>query len=224
MDPPATLAVALVLSNGAQIVPSVALANLDLTVQGNCTLQSNGVIQADGYGYNTSTKGPGYTSSGGRYGGSFGGEGGQGYSGYGGEVPCYGSILNPRVPGSASVYVPGGGVVLLTVTGTLDVEKNARISSDGSSNNQGAGSGGSVNIRAQSLTGGGIIRAHGGVGPGTYGDAGAGGRVAVRVTGGGDFSSYTGTLNVASDTTLSHNGAGGSTYTETAAQGTIAAL
>ncbi len=117
-------------------------------------------------------------------GGSHGGLGGQ-WSG-GVANPTYGSVTNPVLLGSGGssrgdAAIPGGnggGRIALAITG--GITNDGRIVADGQAGsgfNSGGGSGGSIKISADSLSGGGTIEADGGgneVG-------GGGGRIAIYV-------------------------------------------
>ena len=117
----------------------------------------------------------------------------------------YGSALNPTMPGtegheSDSAFLnPGGGVLLLNVSGTLELNGKAEASGwytsacevPGSDNNMTwssrPGSGGSINITAGRLTGTGSFKAPGLNGNHTSGGTAprgstGGGRVSVRLT------------------------------------------
>jgi hypothetical protein len=139
-------------------------------------IQSGAVVDADGLGfdYNNGTgKGDQYYN-----GGGYGGRGGIRLSDAGG--PTYGSIKQPTDLGSPSGYsnnCPGGGAVRLTASGTLTV--NGTITVDGSDRlTQCGGSGGSVWLDTDVLSGSGIVAANGAVPNVTFG-GGGGGRIAV---------------------------------------------
>ncbi len=135
-------------------------------------------------------------------------EAGGSYAGEGGHIPSatgfvsYGSILNPLSYGSGghgdNVGYAGGGVVKLSVGGALTMDGIIRSRGFGYPLNDagtvgGAGSGGSINITAASLSGAGTIDANGGAN-GLYGP-GSGGRVKVALTGSGaTFDAFTGTI------------------------------
>ena len=132
----------------------------------------------------TRAHGPGYLRT---AGGSYAGEGGHITNTTG--FVSYGSILDPVSYGSGgwgdSANYGGGGIIKLVVGGALTM--NGAIRSRGfgyalqGSNAGGAGSGGSINITAQSISGAGSIDANGG-NNGLYGP-GSGGRVKVALTG-----------------------------------------
>lgn len=118
---------------------------------------------------------------------------------------AYGSALNPTMPGteghesdSATLY-PGGGVIRLNISGTLELNGKAEASGwydsgcdiPGTDNNKTwssrPGSGGTINITAGKLIGTGSIRAPAQSGNYTSGGTSprgstGGGRVAVRLT------------------------------------------
>ena len=128
----------------------------------------------------------------GRSGGTHGGQGGWGMSQTYAANP-YGSPTNPVTSGSAGTYGgtgQGGGVVVLNVTGSATISGD--ILAKGYSftaSNGGGGAGGSINITANSISGGGQLDARGGEG---YNNAagGGGGRIAL-ITAGSDFGSLT---------------------------------
>jgi len=137
-----------------------------LTVAQDLTIAEDCKISADGKGYGSGSGpgagGAGYCGGGGGYGGS----GGQAIvDGEGGLV--YGSITEPNAlgsgGGSARGYYAGGsggGVIHLTVSGTLTVEGS--ITANGSNvSESGGGSGGSIYVTAGTLAGRGIISGSG---------------------------------------------------------------
>ena len=111
----------------------------------------------------------------------------------------YGSFFNPVLPGTpsghADVRYVGSGVIILEVTGTLNVDGKIQTCSgwDGQYWADRPSAPGSVNITAAQLTGSGSIRADGAAGyVGAYPKSGweaqgpsGGGRVAIRLTGTG---------------------------------------
>ena len=174
----------------------------DLTVAAGAAIQTgtgtpNDIAQRS-RGY-TRAHGPGYVRE---AGGSFAGEGGHIPAADFSGVSTYGSILDPLSYGSGgwgdNANYAGGGVIKLAVAGALTV--NGTICSRGFGYPQanenyigGAGSGGSINIVAASLSGTGSIDANGGSN-GLYGPGG-GGRVKVALTGAGeDFTGFSGTI------------------------------
>ncbi len=151
----------------------------------------------------TADHGPGFLRT---AGGSFAGEGGHITNTTG--FVSYGSILNPLSYGSGghgdSSNYGGGGIVKLDVGGALTVDGvirsrgfgyalNGTNPDTGEPNAGGAGSGGSINITAASLSGLGSIDANGG-NNGLYGP-GSGGRVKVALTGANaGFTGFAGTI------------------------------
>lgn len=171
----------LTVNNGATITHPAGPTNaLNLTITTNATILFGGAISADGQGY-PARQGPGagYVGFGG--GGSYGGEG----NGPGG--PTYGSVQMPTDPGSGGDSGSGGGVILLTVNGTLNV--TGSITSHGS----GRGSGGSILLTVGTLTGpsAGVIAANG-----VRAALGGGGRIAIYYK----TNSYTGSILAIGDT------------------------
>ena len=168
--------------NGAK---SDNYAVCDVTVNGNLTIASGGYASAE-------MGGPcGNAGTGGR------GDSGGFYPRHGGQYApqsgnhCYGSVFNPVLPGQfaqdgdhATIGV-GGGALKLTVTGDLVVD--GRVTADGVVRYKSSAPAGSVNIRANTLSGSGSISATGNkadaVGWGDPSYHGVGGRIAVRVTG-----------------------------------------
>ena len=161
----------------------------------NLTVETDGVITANGQGYAPGT-GPGVggnTINGLAGGGGHGGQGGSSSSGNSGGA-TYGDLSAPITLGSGggnsggeSISGAGGGAIRLDVSGTLTI--NGTISADG--NNSGTywsagagGAGGSIWISANTMIGNGSITANGGVAncdPWCYrGGGGAGGRIAVE--------------------------------------------
>jgi hypothetical protein len=160
-----------------------------LLVGRNATLAAGGGIDAAGRGYHASNVGqigPGEGGNG-YFGGGYGGKGGGGAAG----GPAYGSAVLPLLPGSAAgwngyggtygytVGGNGGGAVHLRVGGDLRVD--GLITADGwhgSYHQGGGGSGGAVFLAAHRFSGGGIVRAKGGIASGDVA-SGGGGRIAI---------------------------------------------
>jgi hypothetical protein len=104
---------------------------------------------------------------------------------------CYGSVFDPVLPGQFgqvgdhATISPGGGAIKLTVTGDLVV--NGKVQANGERRDgNAAAAAGSINIRARTLSGSGTIKAYGLAAaniPWAKRAQGAGGRIAVRVTG-----------------------------------------
>ena len=152
-------------------------ATCDVTVDGNLTVASDGWLYADSAGLASGASG--FTTGPARHGGQMAGSSGN---------ICYDSVFAPCLPAVNSVLShekesPGGGVLKLTVNGALTLDGKA--TAEGPVRYKGAGSGGTINITAQTLSGSGSISASGTAGAIAWDEAynGAGGRIAVRVTG-----------------------------------------
>lgn len=167
-----------------------------INLDGNLTVESGSSIKADGQGYtagNGPGKGAGGASTSGS-GGSYGGVGGQSYNNnlapavYGATEANYPYKLGSSGGNGDQVTGPaGGGAVTLRVLG--NIVNNGSITADGVAAKAspipgwytGGGSGGSVFLVCDSLSGSGAITAKGGNGGGTdYGSGGGGGgRISV---------------------------------------------
>ena len=170
--------------------PAYALA---VTVGGNMTVGAAAQLNAGNGGLNEANgMARGYLNAGPGYAARIADEVGLGAS-HGGEAGAngvtYGSILNPLSYGSAghgdNNYYAGGGLIVLSVNGTLTLDGD--ISADGFGYNNpvacfGSSSGGTVNIVAGALTGSGTVSADGG----STADcgSGAGGRIRCSVKSG----------------------------------------
>ena len=182
-------------------------AAVNVEVRGNLTLGAGAYIHAGlanngnrpggiSTGYPRG-EGPGYLRT---AGGSYAGEGGHITNTTG--FVSYGSILDPLSYGSGgwgdNSYYGGGGIIKLAVGGALTVDGTVATRGFGyalwgEEVRGGAGSGGSINITAASLSGAGTIDANGG-NNGVYGP-GSGGRVKVALTGNNaTFDSFSGTI------------------------------
>jgi hypothetical protein len=174
---------------------------------GRVTVLAGGLIEADGKGYGNIgllAGGTTYTNMGvgpGFWGPNSGGSHGGGGSVAGGTIGqtvhyedvlsnLYGSTTNPIAAGStggrhlnthARVGNDGGGVVRIETTGSVFVAGIISANGwDATGDYDGAGAGGSVNIRCRTLAGNGVVRANGGSAKSTqYGGGGGGGRIAV---------------------------------------------
>ena len=182
-------------------------AAVNVEVRGNLTLGAGAYIHAGlanngnrpggiSTGYPRG-EGPGYLRT---AGGSYAGDGGHITNTTG--FVSYGSILDPLSYGSGgwgdNSYYGGGGIIKLAVGGALTVDGTVATRGFGyalwgEEVRGGAGSGGSINITAASLSGAGTIDANGG-NNGVYGP-GSGGRVKIALTGAGaTFDAFTGTV------------------------------
>ena len=166
------------------------MRRLELAVSGDLTIAEGGAVDVTGKGFQNNYSPIGYIM----------GNGGRSHGGVGflnqtgspeSAVKCYGSIYAPAQAGAGSSHVAGGGVLALTVAGTL--------TNDGAIAARGAdgayrGAGGSIRITAGELVGSGTVDASSnptsGAGAGYSGCSG-GGRIAVTLTGeGADFSAF----------------------------------
>ncbi len=139
----------------------------------------------------------------------------------------YGSVFNPQDFGSS----PGraflaGGAVDMTVRGTLELDGKVNASapvSDSTYDGSAPSSGGSIKITAGSITGGGAIKATGGAGRYSYAGGGAGGRIAIKLTGPNETVPETidvnaqGSYGYAFNAAATKLGSAGTIYVETAA-------
>lgn len=169
--------------------------NLDgnLTIDSGSTITTNGQGFGAGFGLGKGTGGSNTSGSG----GSYGGVGGQSYNGnlapavYGSTEANYPFKLGSSGGAGDQVTGPsGGGAITLRVLG--NVINNGTISANGSVAKAspipgwftGGGSGGSLFLVCDSLSGSGTITAEGGAGGGsTYGSGGGGGgRISVVYT------------------------------------------
>jgi len=178
----------------------IQINELDLTVNGNVTVDAGGAINVLGKGYEGQAVPKGPAPGGSNWGGGHAGQGGY-YNGTGPSVNLYGSILAPVTLGSGGLAnvnggatARGGGAVILTVNGALT--NNGTVTANGDVNatiantsyNGGGGAGGSIFITATALAGSGSMSASGGSPNLNYSGGGGGGRIAI-VTGGGGFGS-----------------------------------
>lgn len=199
---------------------------IDHTVSGSYTVSSTGSIDVSVKGY-LPGYGPGVGGSGnGAGGGGHGGEGGDGAAAQGGTI--YGSVTQPTTIGSGGgldgvSYQGGGGAVKLNVSGTLTVTSPGYIAANGgtaiiSTIDVGGGSGGSIYLIANTLSGNGTISANGGGGgnAGQYAGSGGGGRVALYYS--TDSSTYTVTAKSGSTNSPTYvTAAAGTIYREVTA-------
>lgn len=160
-------------------------SKMNLTITGDLIVDKGGLITASGRG-NLSV---GTTSN---YGGCYGGKGASAQS------RCYGSVRYPVDYGSSGQgngSGHAGGAIRITSLGDMAI--NGSVRSDGGNVNYRPGSGGSVYLTANSISGNGAISANGGAQiHSTSISAGGGGRVAVHLTGAGnDFSQFTGKIS-----------------------------
>jgi hypothetical protein len=206
-----------VLTHPANTGGAVPVDRLKLTVDGDFTLGPAASIQLTGRGY-AASQGPGAGLSLQRsaisYGASHGGRGAHG--GLGAPSATYDSIVAPTNLGSGC-HAAGGGNLELQVGGAATV--NGAILADGGfpiSNyglNPGS-AGGTVAIRAGSLTGTGSISAKGA--GGYFG--GGGGRIALAVTQSESFGTLTNVNAQGGVASTLPRGAAGTVYRQTMSQ------
>ncbi len=197
---------------GSRVHPQAG-GELSFKVSGTLTVEAGGVIDVSGAGYPgaSSAASPvggapaGVVGSAPDAGGSHGGAGMTwGMAGPAGEV--YDSVYEPQLGGGggsytwagyagAGTYGKAGGGVLRIEAGTLALagELRARGAAEDA---RAAGAGGTIVVRATTISGGGLIDASGGNGYTCYGGgrvgAGGGGRVALYA----DFSDFDPALQV----------------------------
>ena len=189
-------------------------------VGGNCTIGASATIDVNSKGFGID--GPGYgevknaTTPGSCA--SHAGFGGYYYGSQTNTTFIYGSTKQPISLGTGR-DTKGGGAVRLSVTGTMVL--NGTISAIGTTDKNYPGSGGSIWITADSLSGAGSASVNGGAGASGAG-CGGGGRIAVYLTGdGADFSDFTGTFTSWNRTNY---GTCGTVYLETAADNGVGKL
>jgi len=203
------------LTHSANPVGTAEPYKIRLTIGGDLTILAGGSIDATAKGF-PANNGPGKTSN--PNGGAAHGGQGEGYTNpnYVPVGKCYGSFLQPVNLGSGGAARAGGGAIRLIVAGTADILGS--ILAEGDSDNAGfrTGSGGSIWITADTMTGTGCMSVAS-YGNASGGGAGGGGRLAVELISGTDFGNvdfsakggYTG-----------YRGAAGSIYLKHAADST----
>ncbi|MBI4121997.1 MAG: hypothetical protein HY461_01560 [Parcubacteria group bacterium] len=207
-----TLTNAANLTHGETTTSSTYRVNMSVT--GAASVSADSTINVNGRGYLGGNSGS-YSGSTGRTtgnsttngssqrsGASHGGAGGLGTSGVVGIT--YGDRTSPTEPGAGGgsfttghVGGNGGGLVRLSVTGTLTLSGNvtANALAGSGTGSAGGGAGGAVYINAGTLTGAGTVSANGGNGGPDTADGtggGGGGRIALTHT----TYTHSGTLTV----------------------------
>ncbi len=195
-----------------QVPGTNVAARLNLTITGNLEVQAGARIEADGRGLSSGT-GAGFASgfplmgTGGGHGG-FGGA--NSTNTHGGN--CYGTIQSPSALGSrggagvGGAGSLGGGAIRLDVAGLAQID--GLISANGlnaTNSRSGGGSGGSIWLTAQTLSGAGGIAAQGGNGEPIHGGGGGGGRIAISSI----TNTFTGTASAYGGVGAQRGGAGG---------------
>ena len=165
------------LSQGVRLTSGAKMKRLNITAN-NMIIDNQAKITTDSGGY---LGGPGKAKS---------SSSGCGHGGEGGGVQggaSYGSVFEPQHHGSGN-NARGGGVVSLNIKEKLTL--GGIISANGADDSTGGASGGSILLRAGTLSGHGVIASNGGEGLGSTA-GGSGGRIAVYVT---DKSPFAGRL------------------------------
>lgn len=208
----------LTVNSGVTVTANSAYNNTRVAIIAD-NLDVQGTLSADSRGYIGKT-GPGGLSGSGGGGGGYGGNGGTSNNGgtsLGG--PTYGSVTQPTDMGSGgqSYYNDtsggkGGGGIKLTVSGTATISGIVRANGGQGGNATGGGSGGSIWISANILSGSGTIAANGGQGNNSSG-GGGGGRIAVyystdssTLISGNKITAYGGTDALAAGTSYGGSG------------------
>ena len=138
------------------------------------------------------------------------------------HLKVYDSILSPRLGGEGARNGdmgdtnPGGGAIVLTVRGALTLNGSANAGTSKASDYH-FGAAGTINITAGSIAGSGSITANGVASNGKSRGAGAGGRVAVRLTdAGATFADYSGAItaqgNNGNSATVEYGTSAGTVY------------
>jgi hypothetical protein len=169
---------------------------VNFSFSGNATIQAGSGILADAAGY-PGGQGPGvgqygyYNSTYVCSGAGHGGYGANSTGNYALGGNTYDSTTYPTSPGSGggSYYSPssvggsGGGMIWLTVTGTLQMDGTISANGgNGSGLGGGGGSGGSIWLTVGTLSGAGTITVNGGSGAASLGGGGGGGIIYIPCT------------------------------------------
>ena len=202
----------LIISNGVVThfaAPNGEVGNLlSLTITGDLVVDTFSRMDVSGRGY-AAQQGPGagaQNPSGYGSGAGHGGTGGTPTSG-GAGGGGYDAVLTPGAWGSGGGHAgggAGGGLIRLTVAGTLQLD--GVIAADGGSPGYpaGAGAGGSLNINAGKLAGSGAFSAQGGGTVNVGGGGGGGGRIALYFA----TNNFAGTISAAGGAGQQYGGAG----------------
>ncbi|NLF24026.1 MAG: hypothetical protein GX590_12800 [Lentisphaerae bacterium] len=167
-------------------------------------IHTGGLIRATAFGFGSSRAAPSNVVH--SVGGAHGGAGG-------GAPLTYGSVVSPRNLGSGgggtstSGARNGGGAIILKAVETLNIDGAIACCGSDAVGAQGSGAGGTVNLEAGQLSGGGTIRADAGA---ATRNGGGGGRIALRAA----TSTFAGTCSAL-------GGAGSASYNGPGAAGTV---
>ncbi|KAL4230250.1 hypothetical protein ACF0H5_010636 [Mactra antiquata] len=169
---------------------NISIATTDFTMQDGAEI----IVSKAGYLDN------GAGSSSGLEGASYGGEGGKSSS------LTYGSTTNPVDYGSGTSAARGGGIIILTVTGTAEVD-GSLLANGGTSTSTGGGSGGTILIMADTIQGHGKLSVNGG--ESSAGGGGSGGRISLVAP---SLSTYLGSMTAYGGNGASAHDAAGTIY------------
>jgi len=211
------------IASGATVLVSydwdLEFEGFNLTVGADVQVALGGAIDLSGRGYgggNGFSTGTG-TSQSTNYPFTFTAGGGGGHGGCGGISStsarggaAYDSTTNPGTLGSGGGYGSqaggsGGGVGVLNIGGTLQVDGS--ILADGlraTNAHAGGGAGGSLLLSATTIAGAGTISANGGNGETPDGGGGGGGRIAIRF----GTNNFSGTISTFGGSAVNYGGAG----------------
>jgi hypothetical protein len=210
---PLTVGVLTINSGGNLTHPETdtsTIHKIDITVTGNMTVDTGSTVNVTGRGFLGGWQGANTTAFGrttgnvaagstGHHGASHAGLGGSGQSGVLGAA--YGVLDNPIEPGAGGGGIDaanrggdGGGLIRLSVGGTLSVVGTIAASGNTASAVGGGGAGGAVYLDVNSLTGAGTISVAGGTSTIAQSiGGGGGGRIAIQY----DTNTFSGTYAVA---------------------------
>jgi len=227
-DRPSSVGLLLFLQSGATLTHTgnvlTEVNKLDLSVGGDVVIEAGASVNVTGKGYSCDKynlfcgPGRGVNSVSAA---SHGGRGALWVDSRWSEVShCYGSVFAPTNIGSSAYYgiisSAGGGAVRMDVGGNLRLDGSINADGQRTLTEYYSGSGGSIYLRAATITGTGNLSANGGTFVNDCG--GAGGRIALYQTSATDFTGFTGTIKV-------HGGnrtdSGGAVYGSQGAAGTI---
>lgn len=204
------LSIAGVLTHSKNV--STEIYKIDLTVNGDTTIESGGSINIASLGYEP-VNGPGAGTTGSYSGG--GGHGGRGSDGSYGRLggSAYGSLGAPVTIGSGGGNGTdpggiGGGAVKIVTSGTITIGGSISANGgnyQGGSYDPGGGAGGSIYLITGSLAGSSAVSANGGAGD-AAGGGGGGGRIAIYYSG---SNTYGGSVTVTKGTGGAGNGQDG---------------